>query len=164
MKFVSEKIIDAVIDEFENLNETETEQRLAEFAEAEPVLVAYLFHPENFHLLTDDERGYLEYLAYIIWASNRKVNGAEEAVGEEEIGMAEEKNFERLEASTAKKFRERLTPFFENYPQEDLLAFAEEAVLEEENEEEPLVSREGREPIFIALKTVIDVLATDLPA
>ncbi len=157
MKFVSEKIIDAVIEELEDLPDGQYEQRMESFAEAQPMLFAWLFS-DNFELLTEDEKGYLQYLALIAWLSITKVNGPGEPVSEEQIGEAEEKNYEVLEASTAKTFRDRLNPFFENTPQEDLLAFAEDAVLEEENDPEALVSKEGREPIFVALKTLVDVL------
>lgn len=157
MEFVSEKIIDAVIEELENLPDEQYEQRMEAFAEAQPVLVAWLFS-DNFDLLNDDEKGYLQYLALIAWLSIVKMNGTGEPVSEEQIGLAEEKNYELLEGSTAKKFRERLDVFFENTPQEDLLAFAEEAVLEDENDPEALVTKEGREPIFVALKTLVDVL------
>jgi hypothetical protein len=157
MEFVSEKIIDAVIEELENLPDEQYEQRMEAFAEAQPVLVAWLFS-DNFDLLNDDEKGYLQYLALIAWLSIVKVNGIGEPVSEEQIGLAEEKNYELLEGSTAKKFRDRLDVFFENTPQEDLLAFAEEAVLEDENDPEALVTKEGREPIFVALKTLVDVL------
>jgi hypothetical protein len=82
-------------------------------------------------------------------------------VSEDEIGEAEEKNYEILESSTAKKFRDRLDPFFEGYEQEELLAFAEEAVLEDEDDPDSVVTKEGREPIFITMKTLIDVLTSE---
>lgn len=158
MKFVSEKIIDSIIDLLDSLSDEQTERHMEEFAEEQPVLMAYLFNEDNFHLLSDDEQGFMQYLALIVWLANRKVNGPVETVPEEVIGEAEEKNYEVLEASTAKKFRDRLNPFFDNTPQEDLLAFAEEAVLEDEDNPQALVTKEGREPIFVAVKTVIDVL------
>ncbi|MCB9305239.1 MAG: hypothetical protein H6565_01450 [Lewinellaceae bacterium] len=157
MQFVSEKIIDAAIDGLEELDDELYEQRMEDFAEAQPVIFAWLFS-EQFELLTEDEKGYLQYLALIVWLSVTKVNGEADAVSEEQIGEAEERNFETLEKSTAKKFRDRLDPFFEGSTQEDLLAFAEEAVLEAEDDPESLVSKEAREPIFVALKTMIDVL------
>jgi hypothetical protein len=157
MKFVSEKIIDAVIEELEDLPDEQYEQRMEAFAEAQPMLFAWLFS-DNFELLNEDEKGYLQYLALIAWLSITKVNGPGEPVSEEQIGEAEEKNYQVLEASTAKKFRDRLNPFFENTPQEDLLAFAEDAVLEDEDDPESLVTKEGREPIFVAIKTLVDVL------
>ena len=161
MKFVSEKIIDTVIDHLDNLEDAQHQSQMEQFAEEQPVLVAYLFNEENFHLLTEDETGFLQYHALIAWTANSKVNGPSPAVSEEMIGQAEEKNYEILEASTAKKFRDRLNAFFENTTQEDLLAFAEEAVLEEEDNPEALVTKEGREPIFVAVKTVIDVLCAE---
>ncbi len=158
MKFVSEKIIDSIIDLLDSLSDEQTERHMEQFADEQPVLVAYLFNDDNFHLLTDDEQGFLQYLALIVWMANQKVNGPVETVSEDAIGEAEEKNYEMLEASTAKNFRDRLNAFFENTPQEDLLAFAEEAVLEDEDNPLALVTKEGREPIFVAVKTVIDVL------
>ena len=157
MKFVSEKVIDAMIDVLEAYSDEQYEQEMAAFAAAQPVLFSWLFS-DSFELLNEDERGYLQYLALIAWKSIVKVNGPSDAVSEELIGEAEERNCEILEASSAKKFRDRLNPFFENTPQEDLLAFAEEAVLEGEDDPEALVTKDGREPIFVALKTLVDVL------
>jgi len=159
MKFVSEDIIDAVIEELEAFSDEQYEQQMEAFAEAQPVLFAWLFS-EHFDLLNEDEKGYLQYLALIAWNSIVKVNGLLEAVSEEQIGEAEEKNYEMLELSAGKKFRDRLDPFFEDSDQEDLIAFAEEAVLEDEEDPESLVTKEGREPIFIALKSMVDALST----
>ena len=158
MKFVPADTIDAIIEELEQLSDDQYEQRMEAFAASQPVLVAYLFNDENFHLPTDDEKAFLHYLSLITWSAAVHENGPLPAVGEDAIGEAEEKNYTLLEQGTDKKFRDRLNPFFEKYPQEDLLAFAEEAVLEDEEDPEALVTKEGREPIFIALKTVIDVL------
>jgi hypothetical protein len=160
MKFVSEDVIDKVINDLENYSDVQYEKVMDDFSNAQPVLFAWLFS-EQFELLTEDERGYLQYLALIAWASNERVNGQLGTVSEEEIGEAEEKNYEILELSTAKNFRDRLDPFFESTDQEDLLAFAEEAVLEEENDPEALVTAAGREPVFLALKTLIDVLTKE---
>jgi hypothetical protein len=157
MKFVSEKIIDAVIEELENYDDEQYEAQMEAFAEAQPVLFAWLFS-EHFELLNEDEKGYLQYLALIAWRSIMQVDGSVEAVSEDQIGEAEEANYAILDASTAKKFRDRLNVFFEGSPQEDLLAFAEEAVLEDEDDIDSLVTKEGREPIFVALKTMVDVL------
>lgn len=157
MEFVSENIIDAVIDALEDYSDEQYEAEMETFSDAQPVLFAWLFS-EHFDLLNEEEKGFLQYLALIVWLSIVKANGMVEAVSEEQIGEAEEANYAVLEASTAKKFRDRLNDFFEGSTQEDLLAFAEEAVLEYENDPESLVSKEGKEPIFVALKTMVDVL------
>jgi hypothetical protein len=158
MKLVSENTIDAVVEELDGLTDQQYEQRMEAFSEAQPVLVAWLFS-DQFELLTEDEQGYMHYLALIAWSAIVKANGQPiPPVSEEEIGEAEEKNYEVLEHSTGKTFRDRLNPFFENSKQEDLLAFAEDAVLEDDDDPESLITKEGREPIFIALKTMTDVL------
>ncbi len=158
MKFVPADTIDELIELLDNLSDEQYEQKTAAFAEAQPVIFAYLFDEENFHLLTEDEKGFMQYLALICWASNERVNGATPEASEEQIGVAEERNYAMLDGQAARDFADKLDSFFEEYPQEDLLAFVEEALLEDEEEPESLLTKEGREPIFIALKTVIDVL------
>ncbi|MEY3240720.1 MAG: hypothetical protein RIR11_2158 [Bacteroidota bacterium] len=158
MKFVSEEVIDAIIDELDAISDDQYEERMEAFAKAQPVIIAYLFDEENLHLLTEDERGFLQYLILIAWASIERVNGPGEPVSEDQIGEAEEKNYAILEASTAKTFRDRVDPFFEGYTQEDLLAFIEEALLEDEGDPEALLTKEGREPLFVAAKSLIDTL------
>jgi hypothetical protein len=157
MNPIASDAIDAVIDALDNLDEHQYEQRMRTFAEAQPILFAWL-NSESFELLTEDEKGYLTYLSLIIWSAVEKADGEMDMVDEESIGEAEEKNYEILEASEGKRFRERLDAFFDAYPQEELLAFAEEAVLEDEDDPESLVTKEGREALFVSLKTVIDVL------
>jgi hypothetical protein len=157
MEFVSEEIIDAIIDELETFDDEQYEEQMEAFAEAQPVLFAWLFS-EHFELLNEDEKGYLQYLSLIAWRSIVSVNSDVEAVSEDQIGEAEEANYAVLEASKAQDFRDRLNEFFEGSDQEDLLAFAEEAVLEDEDDPESLVSKEAREPIFIAVKTLVDAL------
>jgi hypothetical protein len=157
-KFVSETVIDAVIDYLDTLDEQKYEQQLEDFAERQPVIVAYLFDEENFHLLTEDERGFTQYLCLIAWMAIEREHGQLDPISEELIGEAEEKNYEVLDTSTAKAFRERLNPFFDQYPQEDLLAFIEEAVLEDEDDPDAIVTKEGREAVFVAAKSVLDAL------
>jgi hypothetical protein len=117
-----------------------------------------LFSDDNFHLLTDEEKGYVHYLGLVAWLAVRQVNGNVPPVDNEAIGLAEEHNYERLETASARRFEERLETFFEDTDQEALLSFAAEAVLEEGEEEGLVVTPEGRETVFVAIKTVIDVL------
>lgn len=154
MAFVDENIIDEVIDQLE-LEEGAYEAAVREMEEAQPVLSAY-FWSENFELFTDDERAYLQYLALIIWKAYIKVNGSSAKISEEQISEAEEQNWARLEEVKSPVFRERAGIFFEDYFQEDLLAFAEDALLDDD--EDAIVTKEGREPLFVTLKTVIDLM------
>jgi len=157
MKIVSSVAIDAAIERLEGLDENQYEAQMEAFADAQPVIFSWLFS-EQFDLLTEEEKGYLQYITLIIWSASEQVNGKAEQVSEEQLGEAEEANFEVAEGLAGKSLSEKLDVFFEGYEQEELLALAEEAILEDEDDPEGIVTKEGRELIFVALKTVIDVL------
>ncbi len=152
--FVSEEIIDAVV---LNLETADFEQEVALFGEKQPALLGFILS-EDFELLTNDERDWLLYLAWVIWRATEKVQEKTPPLSKNALEAAEEANWERLENVTAKRFRDRMTPFFEGYPQEDLLAFVEDNLTEDEEDTENVITKEGREPMFVALKSIIDVL------
>ena len=160
MKFVSEEVIDKVVAALEANDNYETE--MESVRETQPTILAYLLS-ENFEVLTMEEKEYLLYLTLVIVNAAEHVNPGLPLVDQDALGEAEEENYGLINASKERRFRDKLNVFFEDTPQEDLLAFAEDAiVLDDENEEEGEenfnVTKEGREPIFIALKSVIDVL------
>ena len=155
MKFVSETTIDKAFDRLE-AQAAGYPKVIDSFQQEQPVLIAYLFS-ESLELLTEDERQYLLFLVLVIWESVKMTDPDIPFVTEEQLGIAEEQNWEILQEQTETKFRDRIGVFFENYPQEHLLAFAEDALAQEEDDEQ-IVTKEGSEPLFICLKTVIDCL------
>jgi hypothetical protein len=148
---VSETVIDAIVEELEN---SDFEKEVADFSKKQPVLISYIFS-EDFELLTQDEREYMLYLLLVIFKSIEKTNPKLPPLSKNALEIAEERNWELMETVTANHFRDRLDVFFKTSNQEDLLAFVEDALVEDEDSN---ITKEGREPIFIALKTVIDVL------
>ncbi|MCI5081058.1 MAG: hypothetical protein MRY78_05170, partial [Saprospiraceae bacterium] len=102
---------------------------------------------------------YLFYLATMLWKTIYD-NAAQTLppVTETQMGKAEERNWELIEEVKSKVFRERLNVFFEDSEQEDLLAFAEDMLTLEDQDE---LTEEGREPMFIALKSMVDCLLTE---
>lgn len=150
--FVSEQQIDSVIEQ--SSSDEAAQKGLHTLKRDQPVLLSYLFS-EHFKAFTKEERAFMLYLTTVIWKAVNKTFETIPAISEEKLGNAEEQNWELLQAGTSKKFRDRLDVFFKDYPQEDLLAFVEDALLDDE---ESVVSNEGREPIFIALKSIIDCL------
>ncbi len=149
MKFIAESIIDKVA---ENGN---LEKSLQSLQKEQPVLFAYLF-TEDFKFLEDNEKDFFLYLSMVIWESFSDENKLLNAVNKASIESVEEKNWALLNASNEKKFRDRITPFFKNYTQEDLLAFIEDSL--ELDDEENMLTKEGRELLFIGLKTFLDAL------
>jgi len=158
MTFISENTIDQITIELEN-STVKFEQALTRMEEEQPHLLAYLFN-ENFDVLTNAEKDYLLFLTITIWKSIKKEVGTIALVNENAIGSTEEKNWEIMSAAKGKTFRNRLDVFFNDTPQEDLLALVEDA-LTLDDDADRTVTREGREPMFVALKTVIDVLTRE---
>ena len=155
MQMIPESIIDELVLELEE-NPATLQEGFQIFDEEQPALLAYLLS-ESFEILTKDERDLMLYMAVVIFLAFKRSGNSIPTINEEAIGQTEERNWELMISSKASKFRDRLTPFFENYPQEDLLAFVEDALTIDEEEE--LVTKEGREPIFVGLRSIIDVLS-----
>ena len=151
MKFISEKNIDAAAEEI-GASETAFKAATLELSQEQPVIAAYLFS-ENFDLFTSAEKEYLLFLTLVIFKAIKKVNGVLKKTPADTFGKIEEKNWVLLNEVTSKKFRDRLDVFFKNYDQEDLLAFVEDSLTEEEEE---LVTKVGRESMFVTLKSIID--------
>ncbi len=154
MQFVSEEVLDNIVERFDD-SEAAYEKAIEAFEKEQPILLSYLFS-EEFEVFTSDEKEFMLLLATIIFTANRDVNGAQLQVDEKAIADAEETNWAKLEGVTANHFHERIDVFFQDHPQEDLLAFVEDALADDE--EDPIVTKEAREAMFVSLKTVIDCL------
>ncbi|MEQ8703762.1 MAG: hypothetical protein RIC19_07570 [Phaeodactylibacter sp.] len=156
MQLISEDVIDQVVEELESQPDAH-EQGLEAMQQEQPVLLAYPF-TENFEAFTVEEREYFLFLMLVVWKAVRKYREASVPVDENDLSEAEEANWAIIQSKGGSDFRSRLDPFFEGYPQEDLLAFAEDALTQDDEDTEALVSREGQEALFVSLKTVIDCL------
>lgn len=152
MKFITEEQIDRVSEELE-ASEQAFAHSMEDLQTKHPLIFSYLL-TENFDVLTPAERDYMFFLLAILWNSVKDELPHGSSLNEKTLGEAEERNWTLLQESKSNNFQERLNPFFENYPQEDLLAFVEDALADEEDDG-PL-TREGREPIFITLKSILD--------
>ncbi len=153
MPFIAESTIEAIAEQLDQEPDNYT-KLVQEFQGLQPELMAYLLSEDTL-FLTSEERDYLLYLSLVILESVRTQQSLV-LIDSDTISKAEELNWEKLEGVSSKVFRERLDVFFADYPQEDLLAFVEDALIPDEDS---LITKEGREPLFIALKTLIDVVA-----
>lgn len=122
----------------------------------QPAIINWIFS-ESFDILNEEEKQYFLFLSLVIIVSISEQLVIEDVIGPKTIELAEEKNWEIFTSQSSKVFREKINVFFDAYPQEDLLAFVEDA-LEMEHEDQ-VVTTIGRPPMFIALKTLIDLLA-----
>lgn len=157
-QFVSEEIIDKTAAEI-GASEDYFKNLLKGFQTQQPHIFAYVLS-ESFAILTQEEKEYLLYLTLVVWKSTTEVFPALTIIEERDLGEKEELSWKIYEETPAKTFRDKLTSFFENHSQEDLLAFAEDALVIDEEDDENPVTKEGRAPMFIALFAIIDCLVT----
>jgi hypothetical protein len=148
--FVSEAIIDSIL---ERLETADFEKEIERLGKNQPAIMGYVFS-EDFELLTQDEREWMLYIMLVLWESVEKVKNIP-TLNKKAIEAAEERNWELLDAVTSHTFRDRMDVFFNDSVQEDLLAFIEDSLVEDDDS---IVTKEGREPMFVALKSVVDVL------
>jgi hypothetical protein len=148
---VSEQTIDAVVAALETVD---FEKCITDLAARQPNLLAY-WASDDFDLLTQDEKELMLYILLVLVLAYEKEAGKNlPPLSHKAIENAEEANWACLDTITAKRFRDRMDVFFDNYAQEDLLAFVEDNLVEDDDS---IVTKEGREPMFVALKSVIDV-------
>lgn len=154
--FISETHIDQAVEKLAQLNRT-TEEQVAQWQQEQPMLLAYLTS-EPFDLLIETEREYFFYLATVLYLSAVEQTGLKSPIDEDAIGAKEEVNWGLIQLSNAKDFRQRMDAFFEDYFQEDLLAFVEDALIDDEDSN---LTEEGRELMAVGLKTLIDCLTDE---
>lgn len=117
-------------------DEEAVETAMVVFADEQTEFVQY-FQTDSFDLLTDDERAYLQYLALVIYEAARKESPEEIAtIDGELIEEWDERCWEWMQDSVGKPMTERLNVFFDNIDQEELLAFAEDSLVDPDAEEE----------------------------
>lgn len=153
MQFISEAIIDSVITQLE-ANPEGYDQAVEALRSKQPVIMAYMFS-ESFRMLSQEEREFMLYLFIVIWKSMDEVGLGLPLINEAAIEIAEDKNWGVFQEAKGRTFRDKLDALFENYVQEDLLAFVEDSL--EADDEQPL-SPVGREVIFVSLKSIVDCL------
>lgn len=155
MNLISESDIDLYLERYED--ESNYIHDLSQLTKEQADLTAFIGQ-ENNSLLTRDELALLEYLTAVIYFSSKqliksiKINGVD-------LEKAEEKNWEIFNEHPSKSFTKKLDIFFEGYPQEDLLALVEDSI---QSDEEETVTTVGREIIFVACKSIIDVIHSSL--
>lgn len=152
MEFVSEEIIDQAVG---LLEEEDYADQIVRLQQDQPHILAWLYS-EDFDAFTRSEREYLLYLVLVIYRSIELVRGAIPPCDSEQISEAEEANWEALGETSQKGFHERLDVFFDHTDQEDLLAYAEDAL---SDFEDGIITKEGREALFVVLKTAVDLWA-----
>ena len=156
MEFIHEDIIDKVVDRLSTKPE-ELSNIYKELAAEQPVIIALLYS-KDLKPLTEKETDLLFFIVAVLYESVIAQIGFPEQITKSAIEKADDENWDKMMSTQNGNFRDRITQFFEDYPQEDLLAFTEDVLLDDDDQ---IVSGIGREAIFITAKTVIDGFISD---
>lgn len=153
MVTVPESIIDDLVEYYESFPETLV-NKTATYMEEYPTLLAYLEQESN-EVLLEEERDLQWYIIIVCLSAILEAEIHVPAFTVDNLSVAEEKNWEILQSAGGGTWRERLSPFFETFFEEDLLAFVEDMVQEEEDSP---ITAIGKEVIFISCKSVLDCI------
>lgn len=150
---IKEEQIDAVIEKLSR-EPLIFETHLQEWIEWQPMIASYVFS-DTFSLLNEDEKEAFVFGSTIILTIAKETSATKDKITEDEIGDREEVNYEILESQKAKDYRSKMDAFFQDYPEEDLLAFVEDLCVDEDEEN---FTEDGMKVMIIGLKTIIDVM------
>lgn len=153
MNIITEEHIENLIDRLEVDEELFLKYR-QNLIDNEPALAGFLAQ-ESFDILNDDEYDLLWFVITLIYTVFTEKNNLKKPLEAEVIDEIEEVNWELLNQKEKASFSERLDAFFEETEQEDLMAFLEDCIVPDEEVD---ITPVGRELIFIAGATLINVL------
>lgn len=140
---ITEQQIESIIEEISK----EKEEAILAFVEGESNFSSYLLG-EQFKLLSEEEKEVLLFVHIVVWnCYNKHIEHFDFDV--DDYMEAEETNWTLLDKLKLKR-EEKLDVMFKDYDQEDLLAFVEDMVDQEE------LSDLGKELVFVTAKSYID--------
>ena len=150
---VDEKTIESIIESLENNDKLiALEER---WEEDFPAISDYL-NQDGFSLLVEEEKAYVSFIVAVIFLSwEEKFGDFEKDLKPKKLEKIEEQNWEKLNNAKGKTFRAKLDVFFDGHTQEDLLAFVEDSV---QDDEEQMVSGAARDIVFICATTILDTI------
>lgn len=133
----------------------ESEKFEDKFSEAEPHYWHYL-NSETFTSLTEEEHQLLFFINSVIYHACKEQLDDDYEFDIEDYQAFEEQNWGIREST--KSWEETVNLFFEEYEEEDLLAFVEDMLADDESE---AITQVGKEVIFISCKSYIDFFLGD---
>jgi hypothetical protein len=116
--------------------------------------ISAIISDENLDLLSDDEYDLLWFVLVTCYLCIKE-KGEIAAIEVKKLEEIEENNWSIMEQNPSLPWKSRLDPFFDGYPQEDLLAFVEDSF---ESDEDLQISGPVREVLFVTAKSCLDAL------
>lgn len=144
---INENLIDKIVESIHKEDDS-TSQKFAD----EQTVFLELLQTQQFPIMDEEARLMLFFITQVIYLS---FDHAEEEQPEFDMDLyleCEDKNWAVAEAN--KQWEDALDYFFDGYPEEDLLAFTEDMLVEDEDQ--PPIRDTDKQLIFITAKSYID--------
>ena len=138
----------------EQISTMDFESLLMEIKQNYPLIHSYLLN-EQMSLLSEEEYQLLWFDAMVILKSCERCGNIQKDLDQARLEDYESDNWAKFENSKPAGFRDKLDVFFNETDQEDLLAFIEDSLADDD---EMQVSSAAKEIIFIVLKSLVDLL------
>jgi hypothetical protein len=148
---ITEALIEKVLDQLE---QSDFEAEFNTFKSNFPIVFSYLAN-DQLQALTEEEYQIMLFNAMVIARSFELSGTLKSDRNPELLEHKESANWNLLKNSKPVGFNEKLDVFFEHSSQEDLLAFIEDSLIEDDDFQ---ISSAAREIIFISLKSIVDFL------
>ena len=152
MEFVPESMIDSYIEKYQD--ELSFQVAWQQMGEENNIILQFI-HPDRLELLSEKEEGVMQFVACILYFSTREKLGKPPFIQGQLLEEKEDLNWELWNKHIKKSVSYALDVFFEEYPQEDLLAFVEDSLQPDEDSE---ISPAGAEIILVTAKSIIDTI------
>jgi hypothetical protein len=152
MNFVNESTIENVITQLED--EKYFMEQLSFLDKNHPILLSFIGN-DRLELLTDEEIYFLEFMTLVIYLSCKEELKKDIRIDGKTLEKNEENNWELWNENIKKSVKNAFDIYFQNYPQEDLLAFVEDVL---QNDEDQNITSVGMEIIAVTSKSIIDTL------
>jgi len=147
---ITEEIIEQSI---ERIQQMDFDDAFIQFSQKHPLLVSYLAG-EQFAVLEEEEYQILLFEAMVIAGCFDGVTFGDDETTAELLEDCESANWAAFDNDLPGSFHDKLDVFFEHTDEEDLLAFIEDSLVDDE-ESEPIHAA-SKEIIFITLKSLVD--------
>lgn len=148
---IQEELIDQILVKVEA---ADFQQELDDFKNQYPILFSYLMN-DQLASLTEEEFQLLFFDAIVMLKCFESVGKIPGEFDPKALEDKESANWNLMQNTKPIAFQEKLDVFFEETRQEDLLAFIEDSLAEDD---EFAISSAAREIMFICLKSVLDLL------
>lgn len=156
MNTISAEIVENTWNIIGSMSPLSATQLINKLSEEQPVILAYLMAVGE-DMLNQDEKELLLYLGVVVWQIMSQAKTPLPPVTEETLDAVDDSNMkmlEYLEGESEFDFIQTVETIFKNYNQPEVMRYAVEALMEDN--EDYTIRDEMKGVMIIYLKTVID--------